>query len=232
LFEAADGGTLFLDEIAEIPLAAQAKLLRVVEAGEVRPVGATAEHQVDVRLVSATNRPLAELLSGAMRDDLYYRVSTIVIQVPPLRERTEDICLLVEHFLKKFGQHYGRKLSLHPAALKRLASYEFPGNVRELAHVLESAVAVSTEDPQGITESDLAPMLRGSGKPAAVGTVVASDLSLESMEKFAIRQALRLAGNNKSRAAELLGISRGSLYRKLRDYGVEEPEAGPPPSVN
>jgi transcriptional regulator with PAS, ATPase and Fis domain len=159
-------------------------------------------------------------------------VSTIVIQVPPLRERTEDICLLAEHFLQKFGQHYGRKLSLHPAALKRLASYEFPGNVRELAHVLESAVAVSAEDPQGITESDLAPMLRGSGKPAAVGTVVASDLSLESMEKFAIRQALRLAGNNKSRAAELLGISRGSLYRKLRDYGVEEPEAEPPPSVN
>lgn len=232
LFQAADGGTLFLDEVAEMPLAGQAKLLRALEAGEVRPVGDTTPHQVDVRLVSATNRPLSDLMAGTLRDDLYFRISTIVIQIPPLRERLEDLYLLTEHFLREFGRRYDREVSIQPAALKRLASYEFPGNVRELAHILESAVAVSTETPQEITEHDLAPLLRGFGTSSTVRASVATDLSLQGMEKFAIRQALRLTGNNKSRAAELLGISRGSLYRKLRDYGVEESKAEQPAPVN
>jgi len=221
LFRAAHGGTLFLDEIAELPPAAQAKLLRVLEEGEVRPLGETSPSFVDVRMVSATNRALGELGGKALRDDLFFRVSTIVIEVPPLRERGEDLYLLVDYFLQDFSRGYGRRVSIQPSALERFSSYRFPGNVRELSHILESAVAVSTDDPQVITGQELMPLLRTTGTMTDVVSPVAPDCSLENMEKFAIRQALRVAGNNKSRAALLLGISRASLYRKLRDYGVE-----------
>ena len=221
LFQAAHGGTLFLDEIAETPLGAQAKLLRVLEEGEVRPVGQTTPLHVDVRLVSASNRPLSELGGGALREDLFFRISTIVIQVPPLRQRREDLYLLVEHFLEQFSQRYHRRMSLERAALDQLFSYSFPGNVRELAHILESAVAVSTEDPQVITERDLGSFLRTQTATSGLSASVAADCSLENLEKFAIRQALRIAGRNKSRAAELLGLSRGALYRKLREYGLD-----------
>lgn len=221
LFEAAHGGTLFLDEIAELPSGAQAKLLRVLEEGELRPVGATSTMQVDVRVVSACNRPLAEIAGGALREDLFFRISTIVIEVPPLRERREDLYLLAEHFLRRFQREYGRSVSLDRAALDQLLGYSFPGNVREFAHILESAVAVSTENPQVIRERDISPLLRAPAGPAALPAGVAADCSLENLEKFAIRQALRIANGNKSRAAELLGLSRGSLYRKLREHGLE-----------
>lgn len=221
LFEAAHGGTLFLDEIAELPPGAQAKLLRVLEEGEVRPVGATNRMHVDVRVLSACNRPLAEIAGGALREDLFFRVSTIVIEVPPLRRRPEDLYLLIERFLQEFIQRYGRQISLDRAALDQLLGYSFPGNVRELAHILESAVAVSTENPQVIHERDITPLLRAQAGGTPSPTSVASDCSLENLEKFAIRQALRIANGNKSRAAELLGLSRGSLYRKLREYGLE-----------
>ncbi|MFQ5695118.1 MAG: sigma-54-dependent transcriptional regulator [Terriglobia bacterium] len=221
LFRAAHGGTLFLDEVAEMPPAAQAKLLRVLEQGEVRPVGATSTHVVDVRLVSATNRSLADLVGKAMRDDLFFRISTIVIEIPPLRERREDLYLLVDHFLQCFSQRYGRRVSIQRAALERLSSYSFPGNVRELAHILESTVAVSTNNPQLITEQELTPLLRATTSSSDLSITAARDFSLDQMEKFAVRQALRMARNNKSRAASLLGISRGSLYRKLREHGLE-----------
>jgi DNA-binding NtrC family response regulator len=221
LFEAAQGGTLFLDEIAELPSGAQAKLLRVLEEGEVRPVGATNTMHVDVRVVSACNRPRAEIAGVALREDLFFRVSTIVIEIPPLRNRREDLYLLVEHFLRRFQREYGRSVSLDRAALDQLLGYAFPGNVRELAHILESALAVSTENPQVIHDRDITPLFRAQVGGSTLPTGVAADCSLESLEKFAIRQALRIAEGNKSRAAELLGLSRGSLYRKLREYGLE-----------
>jgi len=227
LLQAADQGTLFLDELSDLPPEIQAKLLRVLEGGEVRPVGDSAGRKVDVRLVSASNRPLAELGGEQLRPDFFYRISTIVIQLPPLRERRQDLYLLAEHFIEKFSCHYDREVTLHPSALEQLLNYSFPGNVRELAHILESAVAVSTENPQVITERDLRPLLR----PPALVTVAdltsfAQECSLEAVEKFAIRQAIRLAGYNKSRAASLLGISRGTLYHKLQAYGLEPQPAG------
>ena len=236
LFEAAHGGTLFLDEIGELPLAAQAKLLRVLEAGELRRVGETTAARVDVRLLSATNRPVQQLQGGAFREDLFFRISTIVLDVPPLRHRRDDLYLLVKHFLHLLEGRYGRPVSLDRAGMDHLLGYPFPGNVRELAHILESAVAVSMDNPQVILDRDLAPLLRSHSAFRDLPPQVASDCSLETLEKFAIRQALRLASYNKSHAAELLGLSRGSLYSKLREYGLEshgdEPgPAGTPPSL-
>ena len=236
LFEAAHGGTLFLDEIGELPLAAQAKLLRVLEAGELRRVGETTAARVDVRLLSATNRPIQQLQGGAFREDLFFRISTVVLDVPPLRQRRDDLYLLVQHFLRLLEGRYGRPVSLDRAGLDHLLGYPFPGNVRELAHILESAVAVSTDNPQVILDRDLVPLLRSHSAFRDLPPQVASDCSLETLEKFAIRQALRLAGYNKSHAAELLGLSRGSLYNKLREYGLESngDEPGPvgaPPSL-
>ncbi len=230
LFQAADGGTIFLDEIAEMPVSVQAKLLRVLEEGEVRPVGEATPLRVDVRVLSASNRPLSELAGGALREDVFYRISTIVIEVPPLQARREDLYLLVEHFLERLGRQYDRRISLERSALDRLLGYSFPGNVRELAHILESTVAVSTDNPQAITERELSPLLRGQSAATALPTSVVADCSLETLEKFAIRQAMRIAGYNKSRAAELLGLSRGALYNKLREYGLEgdEVEVAPP----
>jgi transcriptional regulator with PAS, ATPase and Fis domain len=129
--------------------------------------------------------------------------------------------LLIETFLRQFTQRYGRSISLDRAALDALLGYSFPGNVRELSHILESAVAVSTENPQVIKERDIGSLLRTQEPSAALPVGIAGDCSLESMEKFAIRQALRIASGNKSQAAELLGLSRGSLYRKLREHGLE-----------
>jgi DNA-binding NtrC family response regulator len=235
LFEAAHGGTLFLDEIGELPLAAQAKLLRVLETGELRRVGETTASRVDVRLVSATNHPIQQLQGGAFREDLFFRISTIVLDVPPLRHRRDDLYLLVNHFLRLLEARYGRPVSLDRAGMDRLLAYPFPGNVRELAHILESAVAVSTDDPQIILDRDLGPLLRSHSGFRDLPPQVSADCSLETLEKFAIRQALRLADHNKSRAAELLGLSRGSLYHKLREYGLEsngdEPDPMTPPSL-
>jgi len=208
-----------------MPRGAQAKLLRVLEHGELRPVGETAALQVDVRVLSASHLPVEELAAGALREDLFFRISTLVIELPPLRQRREDLFLLIDHFLRRFGQQYGRRVTLDRGALDKLLLHPFPGNVRELAHVLESAVAVSTDDPQVITERDMQLLLRVRGTSAPLPAAVASECSLETLEKFAIRQALRIAGGNKSRAAKLLGLSRGSLYRKLRDHGLEENES-------
>jgi two-component system response regulator HydG len=230
LFEAAHGGTLFLDEIGELPLAAQAKLLRVLEAGELRRVGETTAARVDVRLLSATNRPIQQLQGGAFREDLFFRISTIVLDVPPLRHRRDDLYLLVKHFLRLLEERYARPVSLDRASLDRLLSYPFPGNVRELAHILESAVAVSTDSPQVILDHDLVPLLRSQPAFHDLPPQVASDCSLETLEKFAIRQALRLSNHNKSRAAELLGLSRGSLYNKLKEYGLESTGDDPNPA--
>jgi DNA-binding NtrC family response regulator len=223
LFVTARGGTLFLDEISEMPKDAQVKLLRVLQDGRVRALGETREVEVDVRIISASNRPVEELKGRWVREDLYYRISTLTILIPPLRERQGDIPLLVERFLRKYGEKYGHKLRLEKEALNFLMDYPFPGNVRELEHIIEG-IAATADDQRNVTVQDLKSVL-GGGSEEALGrrsTLLyhASTLSLEKLERVAIEQALRVAEGNKSKAAEILGISRDSLYRKMKRYGI------------
>jgi two-component system NtrC family response regulator len=218
LFTAASGGTVFLDELGEMPKDIQVKLLRVLQEGELRPVGSTRSIQVDVRVVAATNRTLDELRAGLLREDLYYRIATVVLEVPPLRARPEDILVLAQHFATRLSRRYGREISLSRAALELLLAYSFPGNVRELENVIESAGAVSAENPQIITDKDLKPMLRAA--PPAAAPSMNETFSMEQMERLTIQQALRVAEGNRTKAASLLGISRDTLYRKMRQYQV------------
>ena len=220
IFSAASGGTVFLDEIGEMPKDVQVKLLRVLQEGELRPVGSTKSVQVDVRVVSATNRSLSELRGTFLREDLYFRIATVVLQVPPLRSRQEDILVLSQHFSGRLARRYGREIVLSRGAVELLLGYAFPGNVRELESLLESAAAVSAEDPQTITEKDLRPLLSDVNAGASLAAAMNQPLSMEQMERLTIQQALRLAEGNRTKAASLLGISRDTLYRKLRQYQV------------
>jgi DNA-binding NtrC family response regulator len=218
IFSAASGGTVFLDELGEMPKDVQVKLLRVLQEKELRPVGGTRTVPVDVRIVAATNRSLGELRSTLLREDLYFRIATIVVEVPPLRTRPEDILVLSQHFAARLSRRYGREISLGRPATELLLAYGFPGNVRELESLMESVVAVSADNPQTITDKDLKPMLvgsatSGSGQPGPGGS-----FSMEQMERLTIQQALRVSGGNRTKAAGLLGISRDTLYRKLRQY--------------
>ena len=216
IFSAASGGTVFLDELGEMPKDVQVKLLRVLQEHEVRPVGGTQTVRVDVRVVAATNRTLAELRSTFLREDLYFRIATILLEVPPLRTRPEDTMVLAQHFAMRVSRRYGREISLSRPALELLLRYGFPGNVRELENLIESAAAVSEENPQVITDRDLKPLM-GAGAPAsAIPAALQETLSMEQMEKLTIQQALRVSEGNRTKAASLLGISRDTLYRKLR----------------
>lgn len=216
LFRAASGGSLFLDEVGELPLDAQSKLLRVLEEGKVRPVGSDAERDVDVRIICATNRDLsAAVASGAFRRDLYYRLAVLEIAIPPLRERAEDIGLLAEHFLAGFDRHAGDEpLVLAPAFRTRLQSYAFPGNVRELRNIMERAYIMG-RNPVDI---ELEPEPSRHQNPAL--TAEDASLDLEALERRAIVQALQQSGGVLSRAAELLGITRQALDRRLGKYSL------------
>lgn len=216
VFSAASGGTVFLDEIGEMPKEAQVKLLRVLQEGELRPVGSPRPEKVDVRVLSASNRPLSELRAGGLREDLYFRVATVVVELPPLRARQEDILVLSQHFADRLSRKSGRAVRLSRGALELLLAYPFPGNVRELANLLESATAVSVDDPQTITEKDLKPLLRGVPASPALEGLGEQPLSMDRLEHVAIQQALRICQGNRTKAASLLGISRDTLYRKLR----------------
>ncbi len=211
-FEMADGGTLFLDEIANISLNLQAKLLRVLETGEFERVGSSKTRAVDVRIISATNADLhAEVGAGRFRQDLLFRLNTIEIHVPPLRERREDIPLLSDHFLAQHAQHYRKALTgFEPGAMQLLAEHPWPGNVRELDHAIERAVLMA----QGslIRPGDLA--LRATRDSAHQ----LEEMSLEEVESFLIRKAISRCDGNVSRAAEMLGLSRSALYRRLEKY--------------
>lgn len=213
-FELADGGTLFLDEIANVPLAQQPKLLRVLETGELERVGSSRTRRVDVRIISATNTELSrEVAAGNFRRDLFFRLNTIQIHLPPLRERAEDIVPLAEYFLRRQAQRYRKRFEgFDPAALKALHQYDWPGNVRELEHAVERAVLMA----QGgkIKAADLA--LRAESDAA----IKLDDLSLEEVEVLLIRKALARSGGSVSRAAEALGLSRSALYRRLEKYGL------------
>jgi DNA-binding NtrC family response regulator len=224
LFETADGGTIFLDEIGDLPLAVQPKILRVLQEGAVRRVGANQERAVNVRAVAATNHDLeAEVSEGRFREDLYWRLNVIALRVPPLRERPFDIPLLVEHFINKAAEATGRPpFTLSPEALVVLTSYAWPGNVRELENVIERAVALARG--ARLTLDDLPDRVRSNGE-AAVILARSSErrLTLHELEREYIIETLRRTGGHKSRAAEALGLDRKTLYRRLDEYRAEDP---------
>ena len=213
-FELADGGTMFLDEIGNLPPRQQAKLLRVVESGEIERVGSSRSKKVDVRLISATNTDLpGACQAGQFREDLLFRLNTVEIHLPPLRERREDIAALAVHFLSSYARRYRRQVDgLNSSALQALLQYSWPGNVRELEHTLERAVLMCRTAQ--IQPPDLG---LGVSRPQAQNL---EELSLESVETILIRKALQRFQGNVSQAAEALGLSRGALYRRMEKYGL------------
>jgi two-component system response regulator AtoC len=223
LFQEASGGTLFLDEIAELPLSLQVKLLRVLEDEMVRPVGSTQSTKVDVRIIAATAQDLAEAVKQAsFRDDLFYRINVLAIQVPPLRERREDIPLLVNHFIEKFNKRLQKAIQeIRPDALQCLVDYSWPGNVRELENVIERMI-VLTERFE-ICRDELPDELR-SGPATGGDTWAVDSISLKAntmvLEKSLIQKALRETNNNRTRAARLLEISHPTLLSKMKAYRI------------
>jgi DNA-binding NtrC family response regulator len=220
LFEEANGGTLFLDEIGDISMGLQVKLLRVLQEGEIKPVGSNSQIKVNVRIVAATHRNLNEMVDqGKFREDLFYRLKVIEVEIPPLRERKEDIAELSNVFLKKYSSKLKKKVSeISREGLQALFNYAWPGNVRELEHQIERAVALTsssvlTADDFNFTqpgELELKAGLSGSG----------DQRSLEEMEKSHILSVLKQVDYNKSKASEVLGIDRATLYRKAQKYGI------------
>ncbi|MEO5625887.1 MAG: sigma-54 dependent transcriptional regulator [Dokdonella sp.] len=220
-FELADGGSLFLDEIANIPLAQQPKLLRVLEDGELERIGSSRTLKVDVRLISATNAELAaEVARGAFRKDLLFRLNTVELRLPPLREREADIALLAQSFLARFAKRYQRDgVRLASSALRALESYAWPGNVRELSHVIERAVLMLDGDIVDEGALNLKPDATHALSGAAA-LAASESMSVDAAEEQLVRQALERTGGNIQRAASLLGLSRPSLYRRMEKYGV------------
>jgi DNA-binding NtrC family response regulator len=214
-FELANGSTLFLDEIANIPIRQQAKILRVLETGQMERVGSSRTQSVDVRIVSATNANLhQDCAEGKFREDLLFRLNTVEIHLPPLRERREDIPALAGHFLARHATRYRRTIhGIEPSALQAMLQYAWPGNVRELDHTLERAVLMARGET--IEAADLS---LHAARTATAPTL--DDMSLEAVEAILIRKALARAGGNVSQASEALGLSRGALYRRIEKYGL------------
>jgi DNA-binding NtrC family response regulator len=217
LFRGANEGTIFLDEIAELPPALQVKLLRVLQEMQVRPVGSTRAYPVDVRVIAATNRNLEKAMTeGEFRQDLFYRLNVIRVMLPPLRERREDIPGLVNHFLRRFNRRFRRDVrGITPEALEALAAYEFPGNVRELENLLERAFAMGAREQ--ITLADLPSLTVPI--PGVVASAARALPTLADVEKDLILKALAMNNNDKEEAARTLGISRRTIYRRLKEYG-------------
>jgi DNA-binding NtrC family response regulator len=215
-FELADGGTLFLDEIANVPLNLQTKLLRVLETGEFERVGSSRTRKADVRVLSATNADLhVEVAENRFRQDLLFRLNTVEIHIPPLRERMDDIKPLAEHFLAQYSERYRRAIQLFTEeALAALRRHLWPGNVRELDHVVERAVLMSSGGV--VTAFDLGLTATREGRAGAP----LEEMSLEEVERLLIQKALSRFGGNANRAAEALGLSRSALYRRLQKYGL------------
>jgi len=213
-FELADGGTIFLDEIANLPLAQQARLLRVLQTGEFERVGSSRLLKVNVRVISATNADLElAVKENRFREDLLYRLNTVQIHIPPLRERRDDVPLLAGHFLNKYAQRYARPVKeFAPEAMDALLRHPWPGNVRELEHTIERAVLLV--EGEAIRPRDLA--LGGSGG----GGRTLEEMSLEEVERVLIQKALDRSGGNVSDAAKALGLSRSALYRRLKHHGI------------
>jgi DNA-binding NtrC family response regulator len=222
-FELADGGTLFLDEIGNIPMSQQPKLLRVLEDGELERLGSSRTLKVDVRLISATNADVdAEVAAGRFRRDLLYRLNTVVLTVPPLRERVADIVPMARAFLARSGARYGRRgLRLGADAERTLTAYNWPGNVRELAHLMERAALMAAGDTIAATDLGLAAGVSAANAAAGNGSGGGLEgLTLDAAEELLVRQALERSGGNIQRAADALGVSRPALYRRLEKYGI------------
>ncbi len=213
-FELADGGTLFLDEIANVPLNQQAKLLRVLETGEMERVGSSKTRHVNVRVISATNADLAEeVKNNRFREDLLFRLNTVEINLPPLRDRREDIPLLANHFLVQYAKRYGKQvIGFDPAGMQSLMDHTWPGNVRELDHAVERAVLLAQDQYVRIRDLGLR-----SGRETSTRI---EEMSLEEVECYLIRKALTRYEGNVSQAAEALGLSRSGLYRRLQKFGL------------
>jgi DNA-binding NtrC family response regulator len=246
LFEAAEGGFLFLDEVGDIEIALQGKLLRAIEERTVRRVGGIRDRKVDVRILAATHRDLErEIEAGRFRNDLYYRLAVILLPLPPLRERGQDVLLLAQHFLRKFNTKYGKRIeALDERAGRLLMGYPWPGNVRELSHVIERAVlwsqgprldasqlslATTSQEPAvaGEAQGATAATAPASNGPApALGQAPAGDMDLTTWEKTLIERALRESGGNQTQAAKRLGITRDTLRYRLKKFGIPIGDGG------
>ncbi|HEY2462345.1 MAG TPA: sigma-54 dependent transcriptional regulator [Candidatus Acidoferrum sp.] len=215
-FELADGGTLFLDEIANVPLKLQAKLLRVLETGELERVGSSSTRRVDVRVIAATNVDVTEeAAAGRFRQDLLFRLNTIEIHLPPLRERRGDIDLLAQHFLRGYAQRYRKNISgFDPVAVQMLHEHPWPGNVRELDHAIERGVLLAAG--QQVRAADL-----GLRSPASGSSARLEEMSLDDVERHLIQRTLARSDGNVSQAAKALGLSRSAMYRRLQKHGLE-----------
>ncbi|MGE0679995.1 MAG: sigma-54-dependent transcriptional regulator [Candidatus Binatia bacterium] len=221
VFQAADGGTLFLDEISEIPLALQVKFLRAIQEKEVTPLGSNRPVKMDVRIIAASNRNLEEeVRKGAFRDDLYYRLNVVPIHLPPLRERRDDIVLLIEHFISVFSKEYNvEPKRLAPDAMEKLLAYPWPGNIRELQNVIERVFALSQSTE--ITRADLPISVVGFEEHPVNFNELSELPTLEDMEKSLIAAALHKSRGNKNEAARILAIDRQRLYRKMEKYALD-----------
>jgi len=219
LFEVANGGTIFLDEIGEVSQTTQVKLLRVLDTSTFRHVGGTSEIKVDVRVLAATNRDLPAMVrQGLFREDLYYRLRTIAIEIPPLRQRQEDVSLLTDYFVRRFNERFGFQKRIGAAAVEALSHHDWPGNVRELLHVVEAAMVVC-EGPE-IMPEHLPAGIRNAAAAAATPAARPSLPTLEALERAHIEAALTASAGHRGNAAAMLGISERNLYRKLREYGL------------
>jgi two-component system response regulator HydG len=225
-FAYAHGGTMFLDEVGDMPMATQIKLLRVLENGEITRVGSNESTKVNVRVLSATNRNLEDAIAaGTFRSDLYHRLKVVTIALPPLRDRAQDIPLLIEHFIRQFSKRHHKAIkSMSPAARMKLLAFDWPGNVRQLRNVVESMVVV---DYDGVLDGDDLPselVEDGAQAPAADGRMgtLASFVGkpLEDVERMFITETLAFTGGNREQAAQLLGIGERTLYRKIKEYGL------------
>lgn len=218
-FEHADTGTAFLDEIGDVPPVIQVKLLRVLQERELERLGSNKTRLIDVRVIAATNVDLrAALENGSFREDLYYRLNVVPINIPPLRARAEDIPYLAEHFLNRLSREAGRQIRLSDAALEKLLGWHWPGNVRELENVLERSVVLATRDT---LQADDVRIDSAPARAAASDTFLPAGMSLEQYEQSLIREALRRAEGNKSQAARLLGLTRNALRYRLTQMGIE-----------
>jgi len=228
LVETADGGTLFLDEIGELPPSLQVKLLRLIQEKTIRRVGGNGDQRADVRIVAATNRDLqAEAQAGRFREDLYYRLNVIQIALPPLRERMEDVPLLVQHFLAKYRRELGKEVKdLAPAAMEKILAHSFPGNVRELENLIERAVALSRGPTLGVDVLPASVLEKSAARRGVVPPVASPtgnlDQILASYERGLLTDALQRAGGVKKRAAKLLGISFRSFRYRLEKLGLDD----------
>jgi len=217
LFIAANGGTILLDEIGEMPKELQVRLLRVLEDYKIRPLGHTQEVSLDVRVIAASNHTIDDLKNKYLREDLFFRLAVIVIELPPLRDRKSDIPLLIDHFINTFNQKYSKNIEgFSEEAFNHLYSYNFPGNIRELENLIEGIIAVSPQEKKTITNKDLNSHLLWQESKTSEHQIFA----LDKLEKFALEEALRESNGNKSRAAQMLGISRDTLYRKLKLFDI------------